>query len=282
MAEMWKTIRDEFSILFNSNKEIERIYKKIANSTATYEEAQAFAGEVGKILGKVLDTFNSYDEEALYIISNMLEQNVKLVDAVCDVIQGDLNDFAEIGIKPVAPSKEVSKSRIKGIIEKLQETPETKSAALNLQAETLTRSMVDEWVKVNAKFDSDAGLNPIIVRKWSGSRPSHDTKHTDWCEGLAGTYDYYDTPRDVYKRHEGCRCTVAYYPDATSRARITALAKGEVDKDQVLWNTGRYTSNSREAILRRRRKEFGKEEARKILNEEWKGGFNGNAERHFT
>lgn len=282
MAEMRKTIRDEFSILFSSNKEIERIYKKIANSTGTYEEAQAFAGEVGKILGKVLDTFNSYDEEALYIISNMLEQNVKLVDAVCDVIQGDLNDFAEIGIKPVAPSKEVSKSRIKGIIEKLQEAPETKSAALNLQAETLTRSMVDEWVKVNAKFDSDAGLNPIIVRKWSGSRPSHDTKHTDWCEGLAGTYDYYDTPRDVYKRHEGCKCTVAYYPDATSRARITALAKGEVDKDQALWNTGRYTSNSREAILRRRRKEFGKEEARKILNEEWKGGFNGNAERYFT
>ena len=61
-----------------------------------------------------------------------------------------------------------------------------------------------------------------------------------------------------------------------------ALAKGEKDTDQVLWNTGEVFSNSRSSVLRRRRQMYGKEEARKILNEEWKGGLNGNAERHFT
>ena len=86
----------------------------------------------------------------------------------------------------------------------------------------------------------------------------------------------------MFARHTGCSCTVMYYPNGSVKGKITALAKGEKDTDKVLWNTGEVFSNSRNAELRRRRQMYGKEEARKILNEEWRGGRNGQAERHFT
>ena len=34
----------------------------------------------------------------------------------------------------------------------------------------------------------------------------------EWCRALAGTYSYPDVPKDVYRRHQRCRCTVDYYP----------------------------------------------------------------------
>ena len=89
------------------------------------------------------------------------------------------------------------------------------------------------------------------------------------------------TDKKVFQRHEGCRCTVSYYPQGTDKGTITAITKGERDTNKVLWNTGKVYSYSRKAQLRRRREQLGKAEARRILNEEWRGGYNGNAERHF-
>lgn len=35
----------------------------------------------------------------------------------------------------------------------------------------------------------------------------------NWCKNLAGTYEYPDNvPKDVYRRHENCRCQVTYDP----------------------------------------------------------------------
>lgn len=282
-----KQVRDAFNKLFEENKNIESVYKKVRNGTATYTEAHAFADEVGTILAKVFDLHidaAELDETALYIVENMLTQNVRLTAAVCEGVQDNLNAVAGVGLKPKAPNAAALSDRVKRTVQGVVDVPTKDNAAamLSSNAKTLTLAVVDNWVKTNAEFQAKAGLNPVIVRTWDGVRGSHDTQHTDKCAEWAGVFEYGTEPKEVYIRHRGCGCMVTYYPDKASKGRITALAKGEKDKAGVLWNTGLERSQSRDAILRRRRKQYGKDVARQMLNEEWRGGLNGNAERHFT
>ena len=105
----------------------------------------------------------------------------------------------------------------------------------------------DDIIKYNADFQKDAGLHPIIRRVWSGSYGSHDTRHTDNCEELAGEWEYGDEPRETYMRHEGCRCTVEYLPSRLEKGWTTALSKYEVARNGELF--------SKEETLERRIKD---------------------------
>ena len=297
--ELQSRLRRMFSELFEESPEVERIYKMLRNRSADYADAQRFAIALGDILTKCLRS-EDYTGVNLYELAEdivqMLDQNVRLVDQVCDVIQGQMNESVKIGIEPIQPSQ--MKERVDGIRDMVTsaESNETIYNAVAASAANYGQAYVDEWVKTNAEFQIKSGLGATIVRVWSGSYPSHDTKHTDYCKELAGVYQYesglqnysrhgrmwsLDTDKNIFARHKGCRCTVSYYPAGTSKGIITALSKGEKDVNKQLWNTGEVFSNSRKAQLRRRREQYGKEEARRMLNEEWKGGYNGNAERHF-
>lgn len=297
--ELRSRIRRMFSEKFEKDPEVERIYKMIRNRSADYADAQRFAISLGDILTEVLQS-EDYTGVNLYELAedivNMLNQNVRLVDQICDVIQGQMNESAKIGIEPVKPS--TLTDRVQGIRDMVinAEGNEEIYNAVAASAANYGQAYVDEWVKTNAEFQIKSGLGATIVRVWSGSYPSHDTKRTDYCRELAGVYQYdggvqdysrhgrmwsVEGGKNIFARHKGCRCTVSFYPAGTSKGTITALAKGEKDINKQLWNTGEVFSDSRKAQLRRRREQYGKEEARKILNEEWKGGYNGNAERHF-
>lgn len=65
------------------------------------------------------------------------------------------------------------------------------------------QSFYDHYVEANVKFRSKLGMKNVIIRRQLGHC-------CDWCAGLAGIYDVYNIPDDVYKRHENCRCLVTY------------------------------------------------------------------------
>ena len=68
-------------------------------------------------------------------------------------------------------------------------------------------------VRVNAETHHKLGLKPKIIRRTSGSCCA-------WCDALAGVYAYPEVPRDVYRRHRYCRCTVEYAPDGKRRQNV--------------------------------------------------------------
>ena len=68
-----------------------------------------------------------------------------------------------------------------------------------------SQSIVDDAIRTNAEFHSKAGMSPKIIRKLAGGC-------CNWCRTVAGTYTYPDVPKDVYRRHQRCRCTVDYHP----------------------------------------------------------------------
>lgn len=71
--------------------------------------------------------------------------------------------------------------------------------------ENMLESIALSSIEKNVKFQSDSGLRPKVVRKSNGYC-------CEWCNKLVGTYSYPDVPRDVYRRHKNCTCTVEYDP----------------------------------------------------------------------
>lgn len=69
--------------------------------------------------------------------------------------------------------------------------------------ENITLSFHDDSVRENAKFRNDAGLTCYLDRQTDG-------KCCPWCSDAAGRYLYGTEPRDIYRRHDNCNCTVIF------------------------------------------------------------------------
>lgn len=242
------------------NEELWEWLNKLEVGVGTYEDVDNIAELIGDNIAATLA--DDYSDEALDILT---EVGYEVVSDAGVIAQNNLNRAAGIGIKPMTKKyPQGAVSAIKEDIAKL--APEAVATALKDKLPTMFMRFVDEVVKYNADFQADAGLEPIIVRTWSGSYPSHDTKHTDWCHDLAGTYvlgTARDAPANVYVRHEGCRCKVEYFPNAQAKGQITALAKNELDYYGELWNTKPETLEKRAAALERRLKREAEKKAKK-------------------
>ena len=212
---------------------------KLDSGAGTYTEVNDIAAYLGDKIAEGL--VDSYSPE---LLAEYMVAGHDIVSMLAEAAQKNLNDAAGIGLAPMKTKP--PNARISAMATELGAIAPEKLAdelANTIPPEIL--AMVDAIVKYNADFQAKAGLKPIIVRTWSGSYPSHDTKHTDWCKNLAGKYAYGSEPKNVYARHKGCRCKVEYFPSEKAQGRITALAKGQVDINGVLWNTRADTLEKR-------------------------------------
>lgn len=225
-----------------------RLIEELNAGYGTYKQVDKLAEIVGTRMAKELA--ENYSPERLEEYAKAAH---RWLSEAGDQAQTNLNAAAKIGMKPL--HTKYPKAKIRDLANKLAGMePDAVKASLGNEMPTLTMGMVDDMAEYNMDFQAKAGLGPVIVRTWSGSYGSHDTRHTDWCHDLAGTYEYYDRPLDVFVRHEGCRCTVEYFPNEDSKGWITALSKGEVDREGVLWNTKAETLDKRIKRMARKMK----------------------------
>ena len=245
---MEENVLEQIVQAMDGNRRFWDLIKKLDSGSGTYSEAADIAEAIGDEIAEVLSV--AYSEEFLEAYA---EAGHTLVSMVSEVAQQNLNDAARIGLKPMVTR--TPKAKVKELAEELAlVNAEALPDEIRNAVPSLLMGMVDDIVKYNADFQAKAGLKPVIIRTWSGSYPSHDTKHTDWCHDLAGEYEYGKEPRRVYARHKGCRCKVEYFPDKDAKGRITALSRGEVDRNSVLWNTRTDTLEKRMKAMARREK----------------------------
>ena len=210
--ELLQAIHKEFSNEFNGNKTVAELYKKIQNGTATYAEADEFAVEVGSILARafqnnlsseVLPNGKMYYNIAKAVVEPMMINNYDLISSVTQQVQTSINKSAGIGVKPIKP--DLNQDRIDGIINSVSaaEDFETVKWMLEEPVVIFSQSIITDAIQANAEFQYKAGLTPKIIRKTTG-------KCCDWCKEVSGTYEYPDVPKDVYRRHDYCRCKVDY------------------------------------------------------------------------
>ena len=210
--ELLQKVRSTFEKEYRSNIQIKELFKKIQSGSATYVEADDFAVEVGSILANafgsnlssaVLPDGKMYYNIAKAVIEPMMINNYDLVSSVAQQVQTNMNKAAGVGIKAIVP--ELNQDRVDGIINGISTADNFDSAKWRLGEPIVifSQSIIIDSIRENAKFQYDAGLGPKIVRQSTG-------KCCDWCNQVVGSYEYPDVPKDVYKRHDYCRCKVDY------------------------------------------------------------------------
>ena len=223
---------------------VQKAIERLDAGVGTYKEVNTIALQVGeRIADEMAITF---DSEALrrYLVAGH-----GIINMTAELAQTNLNNAAGIGIAPKLTK--VPSYKIDTAIASITAVEEDNVASMCMNVvPSLMLEMVDDIERYNGDFQKDAGLKPVIKRIWSGSYPSHDTRHTDNCEQFAGEWDLGSEPSETYWRHEGCRCTVEIFPnEQTAREGIegttAALAKYEVDREGVLYSTKEETLEKR-------------------------------------
>lgn len=123
---------------------------------------------------------------------------------------------------PTAPFEEERARKIGRSLEDETVPDETIQRRARSATENMLNSQYDRDMERGAKTCSDAGLRTYIVR-------DADPGCCAWCSAAAGRYTYGEEPKDVYRRHDNCSCTVVY---ESGRGRQNVWSKQTWSKEQ--------------------------------------------------
>lgn len=233
MPEIQEKIEKEFLKLAEESQVLKRKIKALAEKKATHLDSNEFAIEVGKMLSEtfghqitsdVLPDGKMYYNIAKRLLEVNLKHNYNLVGDYSKRVQASLNQAAGLSIKAIKP--ELNQDRIDGIVRKISEYDDFEKGKWLLGEPVInfTQAVVDDTIKQNADFQYKSGLRPKIIRKEGGHC-------CDWCKSVVGTYEYPNVPKDVYRRHRYCRCTVDYLPGDGKKQDVWSKKWTDVEKE---------------------------------------------------
>ena len=222
VPELLELINQKFDERTTESQKLKIAVRNLKAKEATYVDANNFAIEVGNILSEIfketidveiLPDGRMYYNIADRILNPTMSKNYELITGYAMDVQTSLNAKAGLHLKAQVP--ELNQDRIDGIVNRISSEVDFDVIKwiLGDPIVTFSQSVVDDSVKANADFQAKAGLQPIITRKLKG-------KACKWCRALAGAYDYENLPKEIYQRHENCRCTIEYDPGDGKRKTI--------------------------------------------------------------
>ena len=211
MALTFEDIREKFYQEIVGDKKAQELYKRIKTNKASYRTASELAVLIGRDLGRVLRRYFPEEGQPLDwdledLIPKALGLDHRLVIDACRDVQNAMNQDAGIGMKYQEPV--FNMNRAQGIVTELRNHPvfsDIEKSFLD-QLENFSQNIVDDSIRDNAAMMWRAGIQTQVIRRV-------DAHPCEWCQNLAGAYDYYDvkeTGNDVWRRHENCRCTLDY------------------------------------------------------------------------
>lgn len=214
LPSLLKEVQDKFEASYGKSDIISSAFAKLKNKKATYSTANDFAIELGDLLAEALGSSVTGDrlpDGKMYynigqrLLNDVLGKNFELVSDFTGQVQANLNKEANIGLKVQVPK--FNQDRVDGLVNRLSSEVDFEKVSWLLKEPIVnfTQSIVDDSIKTNADFHAKAGLTPKVVRKESGNC-------CKWCRAVVGVYNYPDVPKDVWRRHNRCRCTVDYHP----------------------------------------------------------------------
>lgn len=215
-------VQARFESDFGKSEIVRNAFETLKAKKATYKTANEFAIEVGEILSKALGASliadklpdgKMYYNIAQRLLSDVLGRNYEIISGYTRDVQKKLNTDAKISLKVQVP--ELNQDRIAGIVNRLasEEKFEDVSWLFGEPIVNFSQSIIDDSIRKNAEFHHKVGLSPKIVRRVVG----HPCK---WCKSLEGSYNYPEVPKDIYRRHGKCRCTVDYHPGSGKKQNV--------------------------------------------------------------
>ena len=225
-------VQERFERDFGKSEIVRNAFTTLKAKKATYKTANEFAIEIGEILSKVLGTSLSADKLpdgkmyyniAQRLLTDVLGRNYELVSGYASDVQKNLNSEAKIGLTAQVP--ELNQDRIDGLVNRLasEESFDDVKWLLDDPIVNFSQSIVDDSIRKNVEFHHKVGLSPKIVRRVVG----HPCK---WCKSLEGSYNYPEVPKNIYRRHGNCQCTVDYHPGNGKKQNVHTKSWAESQK----------------------------------------------------
>lgn len=210
--ELIENVNKAFEINCMKDGNMQAMAKKLESGAASYEDAYKYAVSVGNARAKafkseinsdILPDGRMYYNIADRLINDSLGTDHDMVADYAVRVQDLYNQKENIRLKAQKADKD--EDRIKGFIDRLdsEKNFDDVSWILDEPVKVHAMSVVDNTIKKNAEFQSKAGLKATVTR---------DAKSDccGWCTDLAGDYIYPGVPREVFARHDNCRCTLDY------------------------------------------------------------------------
>ena len=236
VPSLLKKIKSEFEGARLDSEVLKDLLSKLHHSKASYLDANKYAIEIGEILSKALvasltnETLpdgKMYYNIAQRLLTDVLGRNHELVSDYTEQVQKNLNSEAKIGLAAQVP--ELNQDRIDGLVNRLasEESFDDVRWLLEEPVVNFTQSIIDDSIQKNAEFQHKSGLQPEIVRK--------SAYHCcEWCQEVQGTYKYPRVPKDIYRRHQRCKCTVDYDPKSGKVQNVWSKAWSKSDKSDKI------------------------------------------------
>lgn len=214
VPELLQKIQDDFKKAVSADESIRKFLQKIRDGTATMDETSLFARNLGDILAEILKKDITQDilpDGRMYYniaertIKPMLMNNYELTNEAAKMVQKAIDQANGIGLN--AMSGTFPEERVETLVGAISEEEiEWQEVARRMDepVRNISQSFLDDFTERNAGFRHAEGMDVMIVRKLQGGACA-------WCRNLAGSYRYEETPSDVYRRHDNCRCTVTYH-----------------------------------------------------------------------
>jgi hypothetical protein len=235
-AELLEKIRAEFQKACKADKYIQSVLKKIDGGTAKMEEVAMLSKQLGfrvsQAIGAHVNVAALPDGKMYYniadtILTGVLKDNYDIINSAATECQKALD--SQVGINITPQQAEFPTERVQAVVNaaSVPDIAEDKMIRrMTAPAQNITESFYNDYVQKNVKFRSDAGLDCYIIRNDHGGG-------CGWCSKLAGKYHYpEDVPKDVYRRHDNCGCTVTYL-NGRKAQNVWSKTKWDVSDDEL-------------------------------------------------
>ena len=221
MADVAPELLEQIKQAIDRRASVSRVINDLpSKSRLSQKDIHRYAEEVGKILSEsyleVLTERNLpngtlYRNIAERILSQTLRDAHGEVMNFAEIVQTAIDEANELGISSVIP--DFPDDRVRGLIDKASNplaTIEEQRRWLGEPVINNTESFADDFIQTNAQTRARMGLKTTITRIVAPGC-------CEWCDRLGGVYEYGEEPKEVYQRHEYCRCMVTFQSDRTSQ-----------------------------------------------------------------
>lgn len=241
---------------------IAAILARIRDGTPRAVDSHKYAERLGEILAasyrqvireEDLPNGKMYYNIASRIVKPPLKLNYEMVMETAEDIQHSIDAADGLGVGTIVP--DFPEMRVDGLIDKVCDPDNEFVRVLYWLAEPIvntTEAFADDYVAANADLRDKMGLTETITRIVAPGC-------CEWCDKMAGRYEYGSHPPDIFRRHEYCRCAVTH---ETAKGRRTNVwtkkewqaSPEEIERRQTVGNRDTMTARERqEAIDQRER-----------------------------
>lgn len=194
-----------------NDPQAQALWKKATEKRANYYDATRYAEHIGAKWSRLLSQYTDDYIEHLDDIEKSLLKAYSESAYYTKNVQTALNENAGIGMKALEPH--INDNRVVNLIDKLA----TDNASWLLDSDVisnLSRSAVSDTVQANARIQAKAGL-PSYIERDTGAGCC------EWCESIAGRYEYGKQPSNFFAVHKDCTCTITFMPTKSKWQKIT-------------------------------------------------------------